>query len=76
MQILTFFIYPWLIGYFPPPLLYEDSPTSETENTSPVSHTPPVARSPPAKIDLDMTGEEAFLRRARLSNRAIEETSK
>ncbi|CAG8494967.1 16006_t:CDS:10 [Rhizophagus irregularis] len=62
--------------YFPPPLLYEDSPPSEAENTPPVSHTPPVARSPPAKIDLDMTGEEAFLRRARLSNRTIEETSK
>ncbi|GBB90520.1 hypothetical protein RclHR1_01750019 [Rhizophagus clarus] len=61
--------------YFPPPLLYEDSPQSETENTPPVSHTP-VSRSPPAKIDLDMTGEEAFLRRARLSNRTIEETSK
>jgi len=64
-----------IVGYFPPPLLYEDSPSSETEHT-PVSHTPPVARSPPAKIDLDMTGEEAFLRRARLSNRVIEETSK
>ncbi|CAG8442376.1 4122_t:CDS:2 [Funneliformis caledonium] len=54
----------------PPPLLYDDSPQSEMDNT------PPVARSPPAKIDLDMTGEEAFLRRARLSNRAHEETSK
>ncbi|CAI2167217.1 18040_t:CDS:2 [Funneliformis geosporum] len=54
----------------PPPLLYDDSPQSEIDNT------PPVARSPPAKIDLDMTGEEAFLRRARLSNRAHEETSK
>ncbi|CAG8440952.1 11964_t:CDS:2 [Funneliformis mosseae] len=53
----------------PPPLLYDDSPQSEMDNT------PPVARSPPAKIDLDMTGEEAFLRRARLSNRAHEETS-
>lgn len=60
----------FFIGYFPPPLLYEDSLPSETENT------PPVARSPPAKIDLDMTGEEAFLRRARLSNRVNEETSK
>jgi len=53
-------------------LLYEDSPPNETENTPPVAR----SRSPLAKIDLDMTGEEAFLRRARLSNRAHEETSK
>ena len=60
-----------ILGYFPPPSLYEDSPP-ETENTPPVTR----PRSPPANIDLDMTGEEAFLRRARLSNRAREETSK
>ncbi|CAG8767554.1 4061_t:CDS:2, partial [Racocetra fulgida] len=36
----------------------------------------PRPRTPPAKIDLDITGEEAFLRRARLSNRVNETVQK
>ncbi|CAG8464953.1 15368_t:CDS:2 [Acaulospora morrowiae] len=58
----------------PPPLLYSDSPPSS--KASEVSADAPVVRSPPVKLDLDISGEEAFLRRARLSNRVNEITQK
>ncbi|CAG8579630.1 12471_t:CDS:10 [Cetraspora pellucida] len=50
------------------------------QRSPPLVETPvqeaPRPRTPPAKIDLDITGEEAFLRRARLSNRVSETTQK
>ncbi|CAG8543962.1 2172_t:CDS:2 [Acaulospora colombiana] len=58
----------------PPPLLYSDSPPSS--KASETSADPPAVRSPPVKLDLDISGEEAFLRRARLSNRVDETVPK
>ncbi|CAG8442655.1 161_t:CDS:10 [Cetraspora pellucida] len=57
----------------PPPSLYSETQLSVVE--TPVQEAPR-PRTPPAKIDLDITGEEAFLRRARLSNRVSETTQK
>ncbi|CAG8844563.1 5939_t:CDS:2, partial [Racocetra persica] len=53
----------------PPPSLYSETQPLAVETSVPE---PPRPRTPPAKIDLDITGEEAFLRRARLSNRVNE----
>ncbi|CAG8551436.1 10397_t:CDS:2, partial [Scutellospora calospora] len=57
----------------PPPLLYSETPSSIVD--TPMQEAPR-PRSPPVKIDLDITGEEAFLRRARLSNRVNETVQK
>ncbi|CAG8536858.1 677_t:CDS:10 [Diversispora eburnea] len=60
-------------SYPPPPLYSELSPSSS--KASEASADVPTARSPPVKLDLEISGEEAFLRRARLSNRAVNETT-
>ncbi|CAG8660678.1 1591_t:CDS:2, partial [Ambispora leptoticha] len=53
--------------YFPPPSLYS-SESSPSSKTSDLVEDTIIERQPPAHIDLDISGEEAFLRRARLSN--------
>ncbi|CAG8574269.1 2079_t:CDS:2 [Ambispora gerdemannii] len=53
--------------YFPPPSLYS-SESSPSSKTSDLVEDTVIERQPPAHIDLDISGEEAFLRRARLSN--------
>ncbi|CAG8482464.1 3164_t:CDS:2 [Dentiscutata heterogama] len=55
----------------PPPTLYSETQSSAAETSV---QEIPRPRTPPAKIDLDITGEEAFLRRARLSNQTAQKS--
>ncbi|KAG9305921.1 hypothetical protein G9A89_016574 [Geosiphon pyriformis] len=56
--------------YFPPPNIYSsESPASS--KTSEIQDEIQIERPPPANIELDISGEEAFLRRALLSNKPM-----
>ncbi|CAG8457562.1 10319_t:CDS:2 [Paraglomus occultum] len=55
-------------SHFAPPSSYLDSPPSS--KASELAEDTSALRLAPAKIDLDISGEEAYLRRARLSNKS------
>jgi len=66
MVLILLYIY-YISGQFAPPSSYLDSPPSS--KASELAEDTNGLRLAPAKVDLDISGEEAYLRRARLSSK-------